>query len=139
MQLKEEQEKIKAEKEELENELEEVEEEEVSEEEETQFEDNDTATVKDSDDMSDEDYLIEENEQKSTFTLDDIQDENPSDPGQNNSGNPVFRAANGDENDHNDSNFEQTYGSASDIAAGDDIQVAEDNPPDMKLVKKQVY
>jgi hypothetical protein len=31
--------------------------------------------------MSDEDYLIEENEQKSTFTLDDIQDENPSDPG----------------------------------------------------------
>lgn len=120
------------------DELEEVEEEEISEEEDEKLDDNDTNTQKDSDfDNSDDDFIFEEeNEQKSTFTLDDIHDENPSDPGYNNSGNPVFKAA-ADDNDED--KYEQTYGSASDIGAGDDIQISEENPPDIKLVKKPVY
>ena len=108
------------------------------EEEDAQIEDNDTNTVKDSDDLSDEDYLIEEEVQKSTFTIDDIQDENPSDPGVNNE-NPVFKNAQTIDNENNDSNFEQTYGSVSDVAAGEDKLLAEENPPDIKQVKKPVY
>lgn len=67
--------------------------------------------------------------------MDDVADENPSDPGPNDSGHPVFTV--GMEFEGEDKlEMEKTFGSNSAISGG---YQEEENPPDIKALQSPKY